>query len=344
MSLSPFRSSPLALPAVEGFWIAAAARLGFRVQRTGDAYASTDGRGNLLIGGGESLDADDAVAQLVFHEICHAAVQGPSCWRLPDWGLSNTDERDVWREHACLRVQAALAAAAGLRRLMTPTTEYRHYYGALPSDPLGPSPLDVSSETARLAAATLTWFEASSWREPVEQALVATAAQVLAAHPDFLPEDGPLHPLGFFRGDGMQQCGTCAWAVPQAGGARIRCRQVLELPGQPKTTFASTPACRRWEPPLDCQTCGACCREAYHSVSVSVRDPVVWKHPALVVRHGPHFEILREGERCAALKPGVGEEPRWSCRIYDDRPRTCRDFTAGSRNCLEARRRVRLSS
>jgi hypothetical protein len=329
---------------IEGFWIAAAARLGFRVERTGDAYASTDGRGTLLIGVDDSLDGDDTVAQLVFHEICHAAVQGPSSWRLPDWGLSNTDERDVWREHACLRVQAALAAAVGLRRLMTPTTDYRHYYRALPSDPLGPCHLDLTGESAAAASATLTWFEESSWREPVEQALVATASEVLAAQPDFVPEEGPLHPLGFLRGEGVQQCGACAWAVPLKDGSRITCRQVLALPAQPKTTAASTPACRRWEPRLDCQACGACCREAYHSVSVSVRDPVVWKHPALVVRHGPRFEILREEGRCAALTPGAGEEPRWSCRIYDDRPRTCRDFTAGSRNCLEARRRVRLSA
>jgi len=35
-----------------------------------------------------------------------------------------------------------------------------------------------------------------------------------------------------------------------------------------------------------------------------------------------------------------------SCRpseLYDDRPRSCRDFTLGSAHCLTARRRVGLS-
>ena len=103
-------------------------------------------------------------------------------------------------------------------------------------------------------------------------------------------------------------------------------------------------ACARWEPPVDCQLCGACCREAYHSVTVSVRDPVVWKEPALIVREGHRFEIRREGERCAALKVGApGATPRYACTIYDNRPSPCREFAAGGRHCLDARRRVGLS-
>ena len=56
-----------------------------------------------------------------------------------------------------------------------------------------------------------------------------------------------------------------------------------------------------------------------------------------------------DGDRCAAL---CGGEPdaakpervtRYYCAIYDDRPRTCRDFTLGSAHCLTARRRVGLS-
>jgi len=33
----------------------------------------------------------------------------------------------------------------------------------------------------------------------------------------------------------------------------------------------------------------------------------------------------------------------FSCFIYDDRPRTCREFEAGGRHCLVARRRVGIS-
>jgi len=342
--MSSPRRSPLAHTAIEGLWTAAASRLGFRVERTPDAYASTDGRGALLVGEEASLDTDDSVAQLIFHELCHAAVQGPSSWRLPDWGLSNTDERDVWREHACLRVQASLAERSGLRRLMTPTTDYRHYYAALPTDALAPVAADEGFPTIGLATSTLRWLAESSWRDPLEQALAATAAHLLADDPAvFPPEVLPLHPLGFRAGETGRTCGGCAWAATTSAG-RITCRQILPLPGQPKTASTSTPACERWEAPLDCQACGACCREAYQSVSVGVRDPVVWKHPELVVRHGPRFEILRSGDRCAALTPSPAPGPGWSCRIYEDRPRTCRDFTAGTRNCLEARRRVGLSA
>jgi hypothetical protein len=38
-----------------------------------------------------------------------------------------------------------------------------------------------------------------------------------------------------------------------------------------------------------------------------------------------------------------GAPPTFACTIYDDRPRACRDFEAGGRHCLVARRRVGLS-
>jgi hypothetical protein len=37
------------------------------------------------------------------------------------------------------------------------------------------------------------------------------------------------------------------------------------------------------------------------------------------------------------------KQTRFRCVIYDDRPRTCREFTLGSEHCLTARRRVGLS-
>jgi Fe-S-cluster containining protein len=68
---------------------------------------------------------------------------------------------------------------------------------------------------------------------------------------------------------------------------------------------------------------------------------MVKKHPALVVDRTTYLEVLRAGDRCAALEGN--ERERYHCTIYDDRPRTCRDFTLGSANCLTARRRVGLS-
>jgi Fe-S-cluster containining protein len=66
------------------------------------------------------------------------------------------------------------------------------------------------------------------------------------------------------------------------------------------------------------------------------------KHPELVVVRGPFLEILRNGDRCAALHGGVSNQP-FVCSIYDDRPKACRDFENGGAHCLTARRRVGLS-
>jgi Putative zinc- or iron-chelating domain len=342
-------ASPLAREEIEALWTEAAARLGFRVVRTGDAYATSDGRGTIAIGVREALDDDDAVAQLVFHELCHAITQGEGALALPDWGLDNTGPRDVVREHACLRLQAHLADPHGLRAVMAPTTEYRGYHDALPAAPLGDGD-DPAIAVAREAAARA---EGGPWREPLQAALAATAAVLAraAAGPAVpLPPAPPVHPLGMPLGPAAETCGSCAWLyVGGRGKAVARCRQAAPPNGEGERTLQGHPACELWEPPVDCATCGACCREAYHSVTVSMRDPVVWKQPALVERHSHRFEILRDGDRCAALSDrrndagrGAGERI-FTCSIYEDRPQACRDFAAGGRHCLDARRRVGLS-
>ena len=86
-----------------------------------------------------------------------------------------------------------------------------------------------------------------------------------------------------------------------------------------------------------------CCREAYQAVELSAREPVARLHPELVMATGNRRKLRRDGERCAALAGGTGPDEPYTCRIYEDRPRTCRDFTCGSANCLDARRRVGLS-
>lgn len=75
---------PLAL-----IWLRCAERIGFRVRRTPEVYASADGRGTISIGTDEILDPDDSLAQMIFHELCHALVEGEAGWRQPDWGLGN---------------------------------------------------------------------------------------------------------------------------------------------------------------------------------------------------------------------------------------------------------------
>ncbi len=310
--------------------------------RTQDAYATSNGAGEIAIGANDTLDDDDAFAQLVFHELCHAITEGEGALRQPDWGLDNIPAHTV-REHACLRLQAYLAGRFGLRALMAPTTPYRAYYAMLPRDPLADDADATGDDDAGVRArAALQRFEQSSWRAPLEAALSETAAAVVAAQ-----ALAAAHPLGFPLGPASESCGSCAWLYVGGRGPGVaRCRQSAPANGDGMRTERSHPACARWEAPVDCQDCGACCREAYHSVTVSMRDPVVWQEPQLIVRHGTRFEIRRDGPRCAALhvdSDASAPAARYACTIYDNRPRPCREFAAGGRHCLDARRRVGLS-
>ena len=128
---APAKDAPaLAAPAIEAIWLEAAGAIGFSITRTREAYATSDGRGTIAIGADDTLDANDAFAQLVFHELCHAITEGEGAVATPDWGLDNVAEHAV-REHACLRFGAHLADRFGLRAAMAPTTDYRAYYDTL---------------------------------------------------------------------------------------------------------------------------------------------------------------------------------------------------------------------
>lgn len=337
-------SCPLDRADLDRLWQDAASRCGFRVARSSAAYASTDGNGVIHIGEPDTLDDDDSLAQLVLHEICHALTQGEPAFRQPDWGLDNTSNRDDVAEEACLRLQAELSGRHGLRATMTPTTEWRTYYARL-----GAQPLQAGGPHEEEACARARAGEALAERLGMSLILAETLAatvNLLAGSPsaDLGATASPTaqHPLGFLLGPAGQSCGTCAWRYQGGRGPAVdRCRQSVGEIGDGRRVRADYPACERWEAPVDCLTCGACCREAYHSVSVSMRDPVVWKQPGLIVREGHRWSLLRAGERCAALESdGPGQ---YHCRIYEDRPRTCRDFEQGGRHCLTARRRVGLS-
>lgn len=153
---------------LEAIWLALATRVGWRIDRSSEVYASTDGRGRVTLGTPETLDADDGLAQMIFHELCHAAVQGPLASQ-PDWGLDNTSERDVEREHACLRLQAALSAAFGLRAVLAPTTDFRSFYDTLPADPL-----DGDGLSSTLAREGLNRLRAAPWWRALQRTLEAT--------------------------------------------------------------------------------------------------------------------------------------------------------------------------
>ncbi|MCA9120307.1 MAG: hypothetical protein H6822_33290 [Planctomycetaceae bacterium] len=151
-------------------WLHAASSLGIRVERSAEVFASWDGCGILRIGTPETLDADDSLAQMVLHELCHLLVEGPDAITLPDWGLQN-DPSKVVHEHATLRLQAALADTVGLREFFAATTVFRKYY-----DQLTDHPLEAGDDPA-IDLALVAWHRsrAEPWAGPLDRALRLTA-------------------------------------------------------------------------------------------------------------------------------------------------------------------------
>jgi hypothetical protein len=159
-------------------WIETARDLGItRIDRSATVFAAYDGAGTLTLASPETFDADDGLPQLIFHELCHALVEGPTGMTAADWGLSNVGDDDLPREWGCLRVQAALAQPHGLREVLAPTTDHRAYYDALPGDPLAPIATADGRDEAALAAAREGLARAARppWTSPLQRALAITA-------------------------------------------------------------------------------------------------------------------------------------------------------------------------
>jgi hypothetical protein len=165
------------LDPLDAIWLTIADRIGFRVERSSDVYASTDGKGVMTVGDRSTLDPDDCLAQMILHELCHSLIEGTHSLHLPDFGLDNTSERDVVREHACLRLQAWLTDKHGLRGALAPTTDFRVYYDALPEDPL-----DIDDDSAtKMARAGAARSEEAPWAPHLWDGLEATAKVMRAA-------------------------------------------------------------------------------------------------------------------------------------------------------------------
>lgn len=152
-------------------WVQTAMHLGVTIRRDDTVFASWDGNGTLTIGTDDTLDPDDSLAQMIFHEICHALTEGPEAFRLPDWGLDNDREDHIVREHACLRLQAKLAGDHGLRNFLATTTDFRSYYDNLPNDPL------ADSDDPAIPLARAAWQRATEglWAAKLREALARTA-------------------------------------------------------------------------------------------------------------------------------------------------------------------------
>lgn len=152
-------------------WVYAAEQMGMRVERSAEVNASWNGAGVLTIGTLETLDPDDSLAQMILHETCHALVEGPECLTKLDWGLPNHDRANQFHEHACLRLQAALADQIGLRAFFASTTMFRNYYDALPNDPL------ADGDDMAIPLAQVGWQRAKQgpWAAAINEALQRTA-------------------------------------------------------------------------------------------------------------------------------------------------------------------------
>lgn len=356
-------------------WIEAARVVGLSVKRSSETYASTDGLGTLYLSDAESMDPDDCLAQMILHEICHFMVQGPDSVTWLDWGLDNEGTRDVEREHACLRLQAALLESYGLRQVLAPTTDFRAYYDQLGQDPFQPAAPHDQESIVRAKAAYAS-RKLLPFRDALPAALAATAQIARATASSIAPPYQHEHllcqvtePLATHRAqlpsypNPVSSCNSCAWLYKTGKSGKSRCRQS----GQYTTDDAA--ACSHYEPTFDCLSCGACCREAYDTVEVARTDPATKIHLELMLERADGFDMKRNGSRCVCLQGGIdlaappgvsdarsqerserqplpasmpGGEP-FTCLIYETRPKTCRDFTIFSEHCLHARRRVGLS-
>ncbi len=328
-------------------WLACARDVGLTITRSDTVYASYDGVGTLTLCSREHFDPDDSFGQLILHELCHALVAGPKGRGKTDWGMENVDARDLTQEHACHRLQAALADRHGLRAFLAVTTDWRPYWDALPADALGPG-LDPAIPLAREAFERATQ---GPWARPIAQALdrtrqIAELVRATAPEPSELWSlTRALHASGFpMHEDPTRTCSQCAWSFDSGG---LRCRQTRNSKARRGTRIEpGAQACTRFEAAFDaseCASCGACCREAFDRVEVSRRDRIRARHPGLVVRDGFGYHLPRPGGCCVALD-GDGADAPYLCRVYADRPSSCANFAVAGDACLTARQRVGRTS
>ena len=92
---------------------------------------------------------------------------------------------------------------------------------------------------------------------------------------------------------------------------------------------------------LSCVDCGACCATFRVSFYWAESDPFAGGSvPAeLTTKISPNLVSMagtnQPDPRCVALTGEIGKQV--SCSIYEQRSSTCREFEAGSADCLKAR-------
>ncbi|MDH5675125.1 MAG: YkgJ family cysteine cluster protein [Myxococcales bacterium] len=338
---------------LDEIWLATAAKLGYRVRRSDDAFAHYDGAGTLYICTPTHFDADDSLAQLIFHELCHAIIAGPGAHRMPDWGLRNEDARDLDKEHACHRLQAGLAAHFGLGELLSVTTDHRNYWDTLPEDPLALPPEGVQAFDPAIELARAAWEAVRNTlvHTTLFEALAATAAVARAGQAFVVPESllhavRPLHAVGYAaHPDAERRCGACAWYRTR-GSRSGQCRvAAADARADSNAVAPEMGACRYFEGRLreeDCGSCGACCHRGFDVVQLRPRDAIRRLRPEWVVGTGQQAHLPRPDGRCVALAGDGSAGAPYRCQEYEDRPRSCRDFAVGGDACREGRKRAGL--
>jgi len=203
-----------------------------------------------------------------------------------------------------------------------------------------------------LAREGLARAEEPPWSEVLQRALEDTASLAALVRPG-APEGSPwastrpLNAVGYpcLETTPGKRCGQCAWLYDASDGGTPRCRHSEDaLHPLGLSSDVDEPACNRFEPTMDeesCGLCGACCREAFHRVEVEPGERFARAHRSLLVadEHGLH--LPRPGGRCPPLRGGGVEGP-YRCGLYGDRPCSCADFEVAGAACLEARVRIGL--
>ena len=89
---------------------------------------------------------------------------------------------------------------------------------------------------------------------------------------------------------------------------------------------------------FDCLACGACCAYA-ESWPTFIGDGDSDGIPDELIDFD-HRRMLTHGKRCSALVGEIGN--RAQCSVYASRPLVCREFQAGSDDCIMVRHSFNL--
>jgi Fe-S-cluster containining protein len=92
--------------------------------------------------------------------------------------------------------------------------------------------------------------------------------------------------------------------------------------------------------PPDCLTCGGCCAwSASWPVLIGERDGEGIAEDLIDI---DNRRMQSWGDRCAALEGELGKHV--GCSVYARRPLVCREFQAGSEDCMMVRRKFRFEA